>query len=128
MTKKEELVWRLGKLPNVEEITSLIANKIITQEEARDILFNKKIEEERDVKSLETEIKFLRDLVEKLSQSRSQIVEIIKEVKTPYYQWQWYQPYQKWQDNIVWCATNNTLQGIQTDTLGNCSFNSIQTW
>ena len=48
MTKKEELVWRLGKLPTVEEITTLIANKIITQDEAREILFNKKIEEERE--------------------------------------------------------------------------------
>ena len=58
MTKHEELVWRLGKLPTVEEITTLIDKKIITQEEARQILFNKKDVDERDKKSLEDEIKF----------------------------------------------------------------------
>jgi hypothetical protein len=143
MTKKEELVWRLGKLPTVEEITTLIANKIITQDEAREILFNKKIEEERDIKSLETEIKFLRDLVEKLSQGRNQIVEVIKEVVKPFYiKEPWYQPYYYWCNgsssitlgvsgtatnlsNAINC-TSNTLQVNSTPT--NCSFSSIQTW
>lgn len=59
MTKHEELVWRLGKLPTVEEITTLIDKKIITQEEAREILFNTRTVEERDKVSLEAEIKFL---------------------------------------------------------------------
>jgi hypothetical protein len=135
MTKKEELVWRLGRLPSVEEITTLIDKKIITQEEAREILFNKKIEEERDVKSLEMEIKFLRDLVEKLSQNRSQIVEIIKEIKVPYYQYHWYQPYQ------LWCSSGNvqcgSSLGMQQNTVTNAingiantlsNFSSIQTW
>jgi len=143
MTKKEELVWRLGKLPTVEEITTLIDKKIITQEEAREILFNKKIEDERDVKSLETEIKFLRDLVERLSQTRERVVEVIKEVVKPVYiKEPWYQPY------YYWCGGSSTITlGNTTTSLGNalnctgsslslqanstpknCSFSSIKTF
>ena len=96
--KNKKLVWRLSKLPTIEEITTLIKEKIITQEEAREILFNQEAEEDRDKSSLESEIKFLRELVEKLSNDKSRIVEVIKEVKVPYYQNPWYQHY--W----VWCS------------------------
>jgi hypothetical protein len=143
MTKKEELVWRLGKLPTVEEITSLINNKVITQDEAREILFNKKIEEERDIKSLETEIKFLRDLVEKLSQGRNQIVEVIKEVVKPIYiKEPWYQPYYYWcnESSSITLGVSGTTTNLSNainctasssqlnSTPTNCSFSSIQTW
>ena len=57
MTKK--IVWRLSKLPTADELRELVKDKIITQEEAREILFNLETEEERDKKSLESEIKFL---------------------------------------------------------------------
>jgi len=102
MTKK--LVWRLGKLPSPDELVNLINAKIITQEEAREILFNVETEEDRDKKSLESEIKFLRELVEKLSEGRTQIITTIREIERPYYRQPWYQPY------TTWCANaGNTL-------------------
>jgi phosphoserine phosphatase len=131
MTKK--LTWRLSKLPTPDELRELVKDKIVTQEEAREILFNNEEIEDRDKKSLESEIKFLRELVEKLSKDRSQIVEIIREVKVPYYQWNWYKPYEVWCSSGgtayqgIQCATNTTGT-LQSGTSANCAFNSIQTF
>lgn len=100
MTKKTKLVWRLGKLPTVEELQKLIIDKIITKEEAREILFKSEeidTEEKRDKKSLESEIKFLRELIETLSKhNNSRIIEVIKEIEKPYKTYPWYQPYYYW--------------------------------
>lgn len=96
MTNKTKLVWRLGKLPSPEELRGLVTDKIITNEEARDILFNAETEEDRDKKSLESEIKFLRDMVEKLSNNSGRIIEVIKEIQIPYYKQRWYKPYEIW--------------------------------
>lgn len=91
MTKK--LSWRLSKLPTPDEVRELVKDKIITQDEARDILFSSETEEERDVKSLETEIKFLRALVDKLANGKTQIIQTIEKVQVPYKKYDWYQPY-----------------------------------
>lgn len=110
MTKK--LVWRLSKLPSVDELQLLVKDKLITQEEARGILFTEEDSEERDKKSLESEIEFLRKLVEKLgASSQTKIVQEIRYIEKPYYQYQWYQPYN------TWC----TSFGAGTVTLGNTS-------
>ena len=104
MTKKT-LKWRLGSLPSVEELRQLVKDKIITQDEAREILFNES--EGRDEESLKEEIKFLRELVEKLSDGKvSRIVEVIKEV--PVYKERWYKPYE------IWCSASDSL--ITTDS------------
>lgn len=103
---KTTLKWRLSNLPSVAELRQLVEDEVITREEAREILFRSETEEDRDKKSLESEIKFLRDLVEKLSASRSQIITTIREVKTPYYiQQPWYRPYE------VWCGATTTAAG-----------------
>ena len=142
MTKK--LVWRLSKLPTVEEISLLLKDKIITQEDAKEILFSSENEDDRDKKSLESEIKFLRELVEKLSSNYSKTVEIIKEVKTPYYYQHWYKPYETWCVNL--CNNNissdlvlrngtsvSTLQcdfkgGVSNVVTTCCSFTDIKTF
>ena len=94
MTK---LVWRLGKLPSPDEVRELVKDKIITQEEAREILFKQENEEDRDKKSLEEEIKFLRTLVEKLSSGGNiRIIETIRMVEKPWINYPWYQPYYYW--------------------------------
>ena len=96
MTKK--LNWRLSKLPTPDEVRELVKDKIITQEEAREILFSLQTDEDRDNESLKSEIKFLRELVEKLSNnSLTKIVEIIREVEKPWRRYSWYDPY------VVWC-------------------------
>ena len=81
MTKS--LVWRLSKLPTPEELVELVKNKIITQEEAKEILLSSETEEDRDKKSLESEIKFLRELIMSLKQSENTIFQTIRYIERP---------------------------------------------
>jgi hypothetical protein len=111
MTTKKKLVWRLGKLPSVDELRELVKDKIITNDEAREILFSNDEVEERDKKSFEGEIKFLRDLVEQLSKkNNSTIIETIKIIEQPYYHQKWYNPYK------VWCTSGNTSYSVTTNS------------
>lgn len=113
MTK--QLKWRLGKLPTPDEVLKLVNDKLITKEEARDILFNEETGTERDVKSLEDEIKFLRELVQKLSNNNSsRIVEVIREVQKPYLTWDWYRPYQVWCNSSSLTGDNGTVTTYAT--------------
>jgi hypothetical protein len=113
MTTKNKLVWRLGKLPSVDELRELVKDKILTNDEAREILFTNEEVEERDKKSLEGEIKFLRDLVETLSNTSTKtITETIRIIQQPYVQYRWYKPYDVWcsaADNLL-----NTVNGTAT--------------
>ena len=94
MTKKEKLKWRLSKLPTSDEVIRLLNEKLITKEEAKEILFTTESVEDRDKDSLQSEIKFLRELVEKLSEGKSdRIIETIRYVEKPYYRYGWYDPY-----------------------------------
>lgn len=110
MTKKTNLKWRLGKLPSVDEVLSLMDKNLITKEEAKEILFNSETQVERDKESLESEIKFLRELVEKLSKGRTEIIEKIRYIEKPYY----YNPW--WRQYDVWCggSTLTTTGGVGT--------------
>jgi hypothetical protein len=117
MTKK--LIWRLSKLPTVEELQNLVDNKVITKEDQRGILFTTEEVEERDKKSLENEIKFLKELVDKLSNKNYQpIIETIKYIEKPIYNQPWFRPYE------VWCGT------ISDNNISNCisNFTSIKTF
>lgn len=131
MKKHEEIVWRLKEQPTTESLRELVKDKILTNDEARQILFSSRTVEDnkRDRESLENEIKFLRELVEKLSQNRSKIIEVIKEVKVPYYNWTWYKPYE------YWCGSNYTVTNdangstVSSSNSSNLvSFSSIQTF
>lgn len=113
MTKK--LIWRLSKLPTSEELRELVKDKIITQDEAREVLFSSETEEDRDKKSLESEIKFLRELVEKLSKSRTEIVETIRYIESPYKCYPWYSPY------TVWCSSSNNITDSVTGSNLSCA-------
>ena len=110
MTKK--LIWRLSSLPSVVELRELVKDKIITQEEAREILFSSENQEDRDKKSLESEIKFLRELVETLSQNKGQIVKVIREIETPWRDYPWYKPY------VTWYNTDSSIITNTTDSSG----------
>ncbi|SRR6266481_1449828 len=90
----KNLKWRLSKLPNPDEVRELVKDKIITQEEARQILFSEQ-SEERDTDSLKEEIKFLRELINKMS-TRSTIIENIRYIEKPYAQRGWYDSYQSY--------------------------------
>ena len=107
MTNK--LKWRLTKLPTSTEVIELVKNKLISEEEAKEILFSEETEVVITEESLKSEIKFLRELVDKLS-SKSQIVETIKYIEKPYYTNGWYQPYQ------VWCGSALTTKSSSGTT------------
>ena len=116
MTKHERVIWRLREQPSSESLRQLVKDNILTKDEAREILFSIETEDNRDKKSLESEVKFLRELVEKLSNSKNQITTIIKEVEKPYYKWDWYRPY------VVWCQNSDM---VSTGTLTTDSSNAI---
>ena len=110
MTKK--LNWRLSKLPTPDEVRELVKDKIITQDEAREILFSSETQEERDKDSLQAEIKFLRELIAKLANSRTTIVKTIREVQKPWARWEWYRPYE------VWCGIGSGTTNYQNLAVG----------
>jgi asparagine synthetase B (glutamine-hydrolysing) len=124
MTTKTKIIWRLANRPTSEEIVELLTAGILTKEEAREILFNLETEEDRDSKSLQTEIEFLRKLVEKLSTNKQVIVETIREVHKPYYQQPWYQPYTTWctatadSGNASYTVSNNAMSTGLLSTSG----------
>ena len=88
MKKNTKLVWRLGKLPTPDELRELVKDKIITQEEAREILFD---QEDEDTKSLKEEIKFLRQVVQDMGASK--YTAVIRDYYPKFNNHGWYQPY-----------------------------------
>lgn len=130
---KTKLAWRLKSLPTPDEVRELFKDKIITQEEAREILFSQETEIEVDKKSLESEIKFLRELVDKLANGNySRTIEIVREVERPWRRYPWYEPY------VVWCnssggtftVTNSGTSNLATGqyTTSTSDFSSIKTF
>lgn len=118
--EKTKLIWRLSRLPEPKEVNDLIISGVITKEEGREILFSLETQDDRDKKSLEAEIEFLRKLVEKLS-SRSQIVETIRDVYIPYKKYDWYYPYQTWVNSAT-TATADYKNGLSvSNTAGGSS-------
>lgn len=101
MTTK--LNWRLSKLPTPDELRELVKDKIITHEEAREILFSEKTDE-RDEESFKEEIKFLRALVEKLSNGNT--TKIVEYIYSKPYNYGWYQPY------VTWCSSPALTSGM----------------
>ena len=124
MTKK--IVWRLKEQPSSESLRELVNSGLLTKDEAREILFSQQEETERDSESLKAEIKFLRELVEKLS-NRTQIVEVIREVQVPVYRtYPWYRPYESWCSSGSVSFTTATSGTVLNAT--NQSFSDIKTF
>lgn len=107
MTTK--IKWRLGKLPDPSEVTLLLKEGVLTKDEAREILFSQVTEEDRDKESLQQEIKFLRELVNKLS-NRYDIVQQIRYIEKPYITTPWWSGYQ------TYCNTASNLDSSSTLT------------
>lgn len=132
MTKK--IKWRLSSLPTPSELQGLVKDEIITKAEAREILLSREDVDERNNKSLKEEIKFLRELIEKLSSSNNtKIIETIKYIEKPYYSRPWFTPYNNW---VYLSGSNGTTNlnnmncsgtSLLTATTTDCSFSSIQT-
>lgn len=113
--------WRLSRLPTPSELTELVESKIITPEEAKGILLETKTEEERTEDSLKAEIKFLKELVDKLA-ARSHIVEVIRATVPSYKRYPWYGPYYTWTDGGVYMTTSGTAGGTGATSITNASY------
>lgn len=124
MTKK--LIWRLREQPTAQSLQGLVDKSILTKDEAREILFSTETEEDRDKKSLESEIKFLRELVEKLSNDKNRIVEIIRETEKPIYiQQPWWNGYYTWCGGTQYYNATSNLVGGSINTSGTYSLNAM---
>ena len=127
---KKKLVWRLRESPSAENLERLVHSELLTKDEAREILFSH--EDERSDDSLKSEIKFLRELVEKLSK-RDKVVEVIREIEKPYTIYPWYRPYATW-INVDCSATGwdgtytATDGGLSITTTGMVNFSDISTF
>lgn len=122
ITMTTKIKWRLKALPETHEIAHLVKEGILTKEEAREILISLETDDDRDKKSLQDEIKFLRQLVESLSSSRSKIIETIRYVEKPYINQQWWPNYQFYcandtaQNGLIATGTSNTVNALYTTT------------
>ena len=120
MKTKTKIKWRLSKLPTPSELAVLVHGKIITQEEAHEVLFETKDEYDLSkTEALESEIKFLRKIIDNLS-SKPEQVKIIKEYITKYEKYPWYQPYYSYcsaGSGVITTASTNGTYTIDNSTL-----------
>lgn len=85
MTNKS-LVWRLQNKLTLEDIEKMLSLKIIDEKEAKELTFNTADDNEK-VKSLEEQVKFLKELVEKLSNNNYPQLWTYYSSYTPRYNW-----------------------------------------
>ena len=123
MTKK--IVWRLKEQPTSEMLRELVKDNILTKNEAREILFNLEEQTDRDIESFKSEIKFLRELVEKLANSQK-VVEIIREIEKPWKPYCWWQPYWVWSTTSCGYSSNTNTSALMTGASSN--FSDIKTF
>lgn len=123
MTTK--IKWRLANRPTPDEVERLFKSALLTKDEAREILFSLENDEDRDKKSLQDEIKFLRQIIQNLSTATT-IVKTVRDLNTPWIsQQQWYQPYQVYcanlsdtQSGLAYSGLSNTANALYTTTTG----------
>ena len=119
--KNTKIVWRLKEQPTADSLRELVKDGILTKDEAREILFSQETSDGDDIKNLKEEIKFLKDLVERLSKnSRTEIIKQIEYIEKPYKRYPWWDKYD------MWCQTNplKQLSTNQSDINALYSYNS----
>lgn len=77
--------------PTVDEVVKLVEKKILTEDEAKEILFSSQTADEKDgAENMKTEIKFLKELILNMVGNKT-IEQSIKSIEKPYYyDWPWY--------------------------------------
>jgi len=102
----KKLVWKLSKLPEAEELKTLVEAKILTTQEAKEIVVRQEEEKQIDkdeLKDLKDEVKLLRELVLKMATDEPQpYIQLIEKYieKLPY------KPFNPWQPYIIWTNTS----------------------
>lgn len=97
MTKK--LVWKLKEAPTAEGVARLVEQKVITPEEARDMVARDFDSKEAD-EAKDAELEFLRKLVDKL------LAKIDQHSYTTIYRDVWKPRYDRYEP--IWCTTTST--------------------
>lgn len=133
MTKK--IVWRLKEQPTTENITLLVQNELLTKEQAREVLFSELDEKDtipppttiKELRDAKEEIKFLRTLVDKLSNNdNTTIIREIETIRPVYREFPWYKPYDIWCSNTGTITDGTTLTTTgSSETMNLCSFSDI---
>jgi hypothetical protein len=114
MTKKQ-LNWRLKDLPDAVDVAELVDKKVITPEEARQLLFNEGKDNTKRVNELEEEVKFLRELCDKLAAKSNGWTTIVREYERyrPVYP-TWYAGY----SGVVSTVNTGALTTTSTSGMG----------
>lgn len=83
--EEKKLVWKLKELPTAEAIADLVDTKVITPEEARDILFKEEAKQSDEVEALKEMVKTLQEMVHDLlsRQNNITLVPYTKVVEVP---------------------------------------------
>ena len=115
MTKKTSLNWRLKELPDAVDVAELVDKKVITPEEARQLLFNENGEDTNKVKALEEEVKFLRELCDTLASKSNGWTTVIREYHDykPTYPY-WYKSYGTLMSTLGANTVNADLNYVDT--------------
>lgn len=112
MTKK--LNWRLKTLPTADEVASLVEQKVITANEAKDLLFTESDDKDPTVSELKRQIEFLEGLVTELS----------KKPRDSAYIYKWIDTRTPLLPTTVWCSSG-TLGKSSTSASASYATNLI---
>jgi hypothetical protein len=82
---KNKLAWRFKNLPTVNEVSQLVHDKIITAEEAKELLFNDKESQDVEVKALKEQVEFLEKVIDNLSKNKNSNVTYVPSYPTVYW-------------------------------------------
>lgn len=120
MTKKtRNLTWKLEDLPSVDELAKLVDTKILTPEEAREIVLGDPESDKGKIKALEELVSFLQDTITELSKNKQTFIPIertiyIDRTVRPYWDRYWLSTSKALSSNGV--TFNATNSGTVTST------------
>lgn len=117
MTKKNDLKWRLKDLPDAVDVAELVDKKVITPEEARDLLFSDgKNNTKEELEALKEQIKFQQDTINKL----------IDKLNSTSTHWNYIQTYEPKYPTRYWLNTTVTCGNMSvSDSNVTYSANSV---
>jgi len=113
----KKLVWKLSKLPEAEELKTLVEAKILTTQEAKEIVVRQEEEKQIDkdeLKDVKDELKLLRELVLKMAAEKPQpYIQIVERYieRLPYRPSNPWGPYITWSSQTTGTSYNLTSGG-----------------
>lgn len=75
-TNTKNLTWKLKELPSVDELAKLVDTKILTPEEAREIVLGDPESDKGKIKALEELVSFLQETITEMSKNKQTFVPV----------------------------------------------------